>query len=172
MTKPCSSKRAAPALPRIRMRETGLKYRITDPWSLWGIANWKRQAVENMAGTFSGKAERARTVDDAQIKAMGFKVGCSESYTQSLADLCSCECEARPQEEEIADCEDYCRNEWRQCPLPDHLLTNELAAQVAEYKRLLMSKNSNMPPEMVSDFIEAFKKMPEWQRDLTLQAFK
>jgi hypothetical protein len=111
-------------------------------------------------------------LDEAQIRAMGFKVGCSESYAQSLADLCSCECEARPKEEEIADCEDFCRNEWRQCPLPDHLMTDELAAQVAEYKRLLMSKNSNMPPEMQSDFIENFKKMPKWQRDLTLQGFK
>jgi len=111
-------------------------------------------------------------LDEAQIRAMGFKVGCSESYAQSLADLCSCECEARPKEEEIADCEDFCRNEWRQCSLPDHLMTDELAAQVAEYKRLLMSKNSNMPPEMQSDFIENFKKMPKWQRDLTLQGFK
>ena len=39
------------------------------------IANWKRQAVENMAETFSGKAERTRTVDDARIKDLHAKIG-------------------------------------------------------------------------------------------------
>ena len=39
------------------------------------IANWKRQAIENMAKTFSGKAEPARTADEAQIKELHAKIG-------------------------------------------------------------------------------------------------
>lgn len=39
------------------------------------ITNWKRQAIENMAEIFSGKAERARTADDAQIKDLHAKIG-------------------------------------------------------------------------------------------------
>jgi transposase len=39
------------------------------------ITNWKRQAIENLAETFSGKAERDRTADDAQIKELHAKIG-------------------------------------------------------------------------------------------------
>jgi transposase len=39
------------------------------------ITNWKRQAIENLAETFSGQAERARTADDAQIKELHAKIG-------------------------------------------------------------------------------------------------
>jgi transposase len=39
------------------------------------IANWKRQAIENLAETFSAKAERDRTADDAQIKELHAKTG-------------------------------------------------------------------------------------------------
>lgn len=39
------------------------------------ITNWKRQAIENMAETFSSKAERARTTDDGQIKDLHAKIG-------------------------------------------------------------------------------------------------
>jgi transposase len=39
------------------------------------ITNWKRQAIENMAEAFSGKAERTRTADDAQILQLHAKIG-------------------------------------------------------------------------------------------------
>ncbi len=39
------------------------------------ITNWKRQAVENLAETFSTKAERTRTNDDPQIKELHAKIG-------------------------------------------------------------------------------------------------
>lgn len=39
------------------------------------ITNWKRQAIKNMAETFSGKAERSRTDGDAQIKDLHAKIG-------------------------------------------------------------------------------------------------
>jgi transposase len=39
------------------------------------ITNWKRQAIENLAATFSSKAERARTDDDPQIKELHAKIG-------------------------------------------------------------------------------------------------
>lgn len=39
------------------------------------ITNWKRQAIDNMAEAFSGKAERARTNDDARIKELHAKIG-------------------------------------------------------------------------------------------------
>ncbi|RJQ69363.1 MAG: transposase [Desulfobacteraceae bacterium] len=39
------------------------------------IANWKRQAIENLAETFSSKAERVRTLDDHQIKDLHAKIG-------------------------------------------------------------------------------------------------
>ena len=39
------------------------------------ITTWKRQAIENMADTFSGKAERVRSADDAQIKDLHAKIG-------------------------------------------------------------------------------------------------
>ena len=39
------------------------------------ITNWKRQAVENLAETFSTKAERVRTDDDPQIKELHAKIG-------------------------------------------------------------------------------------------------
>lgn len=39
------------------------------------ITNWKRQAVKNMAETFSGKTEHVRAADDAQIKDLHAKIG-------------------------------------------------------------------------------------------------
>ena len=39
------------------------------------ITNWKRQAVKNLAETFSTKAEHARTDDDPQIKELHAKIG-------------------------------------------------------------------------------------------------
>jgi len=39
------------------------------------ITNWKRQAKENMAETFSSKAERVRAADDTQIKELHAKIG-------------------------------------------------------------------------------------------------
>lgn len=39
------------------------------------IATWKRQAIENMAETFSGKSERAGSANEAQIKELHAKIG-------------------------------------------------------------------------------------------------
>ena len=39
------------------------------------ITNWKRQAIDNMAESFSTKAERTRTNDDPQIKELHAKIG-------------------------------------------------------------------------------------------------
>jgi len=39
------------------------------------IATWKRQAVENMAETFSRKADRALEADAARIKDLHAKIG-------------------------------------------------------------------------------------------------
>lgn len=39
------------------------------------IATWKRQAIENMAEAFSGKAERAGAANEAQIKELHAKIG-------------------------------------------------------------------------------------------------
>lgn len=39
------------------------------------ITNWKRQAIENLAEVFSGKAERVRANDDPQIKDLHAKIG-------------------------------------------------------------------------------------------------
>lgn len=39
------------------------------------ITNWKRRAIENLAETFSTKAERARSADDPQIKELHAKIG-------------------------------------------------------------------------------------------------
>ena len=39
------------------------------------ITNWKRQAIENLAETFSTKAERTRSNDDPQIKELHAKIG-------------------------------------------------------------------------------------------------
>lgn len=39
------------------------------------ITNWKRQAIDNMAETFSTKAERTRTNEDPQIKELHAKIG-------------------------------------------------------------------------------------------------
>lgn len=39
------------------------------------IANWKRQALENMAEVFTSKAERARGTDERQIKELHAKIG-------------------------------------------------------------------------------------------------
>jgi transposase len=39
------------------------------------ITNWKRQAIENLAETFSTKAERTHSNDDPQIKELHAKIG-------------------------------------------------------------------------------------------------
>jgi transposase len=39
------------------------------------ITNWKRQAIENLAETFSTKAERKCTSDDPQTKELHAKIG-------------------------------------------------------------------------------------------------
>lgn len=39
------------------------------------ITNWKRQAIDNMAESFSAKAECTRSNDDPQIKELHAKIG-------------------------------------------------------------------------------------------------
>jgi len=39
------------------------------------ITNWKRQAIDNMAETFSSKSERNKKVDEAQLKDLHAKIG-------------------------------------------------------------------------------------------------
>jgi transposase len=39
------------------------------------ITNWKRQAIDNLAETFSSKAERSRSNDDPEIKDLHAKIG-------------------------------------------------------------------------------------------------
>jgi len=39
------------------------------------IAQWKRQAIEGMAATFSGKSDPAATVDPAEIEHLHAKIG-------------------------------------------------------------------------------------------------
>lgn len=39
------------------------------------ITNWKRQAIDNLAETFSSKAERTRSNDDPEIKELHAKIG-------------------------------------------------------------------------------------------------
>jgi len=39
------------------------------------ITNWKRQAIENMADTFSSKADRSGAVNEVQIKELHAKIG-------------------------------------------------------------------------------------------------
>lgn len=39
------------------------------------ITNWKRQAIDNMAEAFSGKADRAKELDEAQLKDLHAKIG-------------------------------------------------------------------------------------------------
>jgi len=109
-------------------------------------------------------------VDEVQVKAMGFKEGCSGVAGGNLAAQCSCECAVRDEEEKTPECANACRNKWKRCPLPDALVSDDLAAQVAEYQRLL--SENNMPPEVQASLVEAFKKMPDWQRKLTLQGFQ
>ena len=51
--------------------ELGSRYRIHPNM----ITTWKRQAIENMANTFSSKTDRARSADDPQIKELHAKIG-------------------------------------------------------------------------------------------------
>jgi transposase len=39
------------------------------------ITNWKRQAIDNLAETFTSKAERVRSNDDPEIKELHAKIG-------------------------------------------------------------------------------------------------
>ena len=39
------------------------------------ISNWKRRAVDNMAETFSSKADRANKLDETQLKDLHAKIG-------------------------------------------------------------------------------------------------
>lgn len=39
------------------------------------IASWKKQAIEGMAGTFSGAAEVARTSGEAEVEKLHAKIG-------------------------------------------------------------------------------------------------
>ena len=39
------------------------------------ITNWKRQAVNNMADAFSGKAKKNTSADEAQVKELHAKIG-------------------------------------------------------------------------------------------------
>jgi transposase len=39
------------------------------------ITNWKRQAIDNMAETFSSKSDRNNKLDEAQLKDLHAKIG-------------------------------------------------------------------------------------------------
>jgi transposase len=51
--------------------ELGSRYRLHPNI----ITNWKRQAIENMAETFSGKTKRVHSADNAQLKNLHAKIG-------------------------------------------------------------------------------------------------
>lgn len=63
------------ALEAIKGEQTLAKlaaqYEIRHPM----IARWKRQAIEGMSATFSGKAEVATTADPAEIDRLHAKIG-------------------------------------------------------------------------------------------------
>ena len=109
-------------------------------------------------------------VDEEQIKAMGFEQGCANYDGSTIAERCTCECDRREQEEALLECESYCQSRWNHCPLPDEQVTDELAAQVEIYRERLAAKG--YPENLQDQFVENFKKMPQWERDMTLQAFK
>jgi transposase len=67
--------KAKVALEAIKGEQT-----IADLGSRYGlhpnmVTNWKRQAIENLAATFSSKAESTRVADDPQIKELHAKIG-------------------------------------------------------------------------------------------------
>ena len=109
-------------------------------------------------------------IDEEKIKAMGFEQGCAGFDGITIASRCTCECEQREQEEALFECESYCQARWNRCPLPDDQVTDELAAQVEIYRQHLAAQG--YPEDMQAPLIENFKKMPQWERDMTLQAFK
>ena len=109
-------------------------------------------------------------VDEEQIKAMGFAEGCSNYDGSLISERCTCDCDKREQEEALLECESYCQSRWNRCPLPDDQVSDELAVQVEFYRQKLAAMG--YPEDMQTPLIENFKKMPQWERDMTLQAFK
>lgn len=114
-------------------------------------------------------AEFCQKLDAFQLRALGLEEACLGAAGGELQQ-CSCECDARPVEKPQPACQSQCRNDWKKCPIPDDQLGEGLAAEVAHYRSLL--KAGGMPPEVQEGLVEAFKKMPKWQRDLTIQGFK
>lgn len=71
----CAEFKAKVALEAIKGEQT-----VAELASRYGlhpnmITNWKRRAIENLAETFSTKAERVRSADDPQIKELHAKIG-------------------------------------------------------------------------------------------------
>lgn len=109
-------------------------------------------------------------MDKFQLRAMGMEEACRGAASGGNLTQCSCDCDERPVEELQQVCKTQCRNAWKKCPVPDDQLGEDLAAEVTHYRSLLDEKG--MPPEVQEGLLEAFKKMPKWQRKLTVQGFK
>lgn len=130
------------------------------------------EVLDNIIQSTGGKPPQIMCdegIDDELLSAMGFSEGCGE-HSGQMASQCTCDCEKRVTEEPIPACSIRCEREWEACKLKDEPLSAELSAQIAEYSGYLAAQN--LPPEIIDSLVTAFRDMPQWQRDLTLQGFR
>ena len=114
-------------------------------------------------------------LDQYQLRAIGMEEACegivgAAGISAKVVSVCSCECDARQREKPLPECQSQCDAEWRQCPSGEAQLSGGLAEEIAHYRSLMQARG--LPLEMQDVMIEQYKKMPEWQRKLTIQGYQ
>lgn len=114
-------------------------------------------------------------LDPQQLQALGMEESCAnvvseEDVAATVPVVCSCDCDQRQEEKPQVECQSQCEAAWQQCPSGAAELGGDMAAEVANYRALMEAKG--LPKDIQDGLIEAYIKMPEWQRKLTIQGFK
>jgi len=116
-------------------------------------------------------------LDDGQLAALGFASGCAPaSSAGAVSSACSCDCDARPEEEKNPACPLACRTAWAACEAtaPTALSANpedaeRIEAQAAQLDERMRAQN--IPGAVRAQVLEMFRKSPPLGRDMLLKQY-
>ena len=120
-------------------------------------------------------AEFCAKLDEYELRSLGLEESCAnvvreEDVAATVPVICSCDCDRRQEEKPQVECQTQCEAAWQQCPSGAAELGADMAAEVANYRALMEAKG--LPKDVQDGLVDAYIKMPEWQRKLTIQGFK
>lgn len=114
-------------------------------------------------------------LDEFQLRAISMEAACRENSGSGASPKpvtlnCSCDCGDRQREKPVPECQSQCEATWRQCAAGEVEVSGDMAEEIAHYRSLMDAKGINAGMQDI--LVEQYRKMPEWQRKLTIQGYQ